>query len=185
MLTFIIILAAFFLIWKLTPNPANKKAVGMMFQMLESFYIIDSTTKIDIFTQRLDFLGKLASTLPTNADKNKCIDTAIQAYARKYYDKPISPTIKLILNQPQIASSLKFRDEAATAFYLRACDKLKAEIKTLKTANARQRRVTQASDLSSIIIDRLSSSERQKYIDCIREELVHVTDMASIPPQGA
>lgn len=177
MLTFIIILVVFILIWKLTPNPANKRATGMMLQMLESFYLIDTTIKLDIFAKRLDFLGKLASTLPTNADKSKCINTALQVYAQKYYDRPISPTIKLILNQPQIATSPKFRDEAATAFYLRTCNQLKAEIKILKTTNARQRRVINASELADIIVDRLTSDERQKYIDCIRDELTSVSDI--------
>ena len=64
MLAFIIILAVFIFIWKLTPNPANKRAAGMMFQMLESFNIIENTTKFDVFTRRLDFLGTLANTMP-------------------------------------------------------------------------------------------------------------------------
>lgn len=182
MLIFIIILVVFILIWKLTPNPANKRATGMMFQMLESFYLIDTTVKLDIFIKRLDFLGELASALPAKADKDKCIDTALQVYAHKYYDKPISPTIKLILKQPQIAASLKFRDEASTAFFLRSCDKLKAEIKNLKTASARQRRVTQATDLASIITERLVSAERQKYIDCINNEITSVSDMVTPHP---
>ena len=155
-------------------NLVKKQTVGMMFQMLESFHIIDNTVKYEVFSQRLDFIGKLASTLPVNADKNKCIDTALKAYAHKYSDRAISPTIRLILNQPQIATSPKFRDEAATAFFLRTCNKLKSEIKTLKTANARQRRVVQASDLADIIIDKLTSIDRQKYIDCIRDEFSSV-----------
>lgn len=174
MLTFIIILAVFLLLWKLTPNPVDKRAVGMMFQMLESFYIIDTTTNLEIFSQRLDLLGKLASTLPANAN-NKCIDSAIQTYSHKYSGRSISPTIRLTLNQPQIATSPKFRDEAATAFYLRTCNQLKTEIKTLKTTTARQRRVIKASELADIIVDRLKSNERQKYIDCIRDELASVS----------
>lgn len=146
----------------------------MMFKMLESFQIIDSTVKLDIFTQRLDFLGQLASTLPAKADKSKCIEMALKTYANKYYDKPISPTIRLILNQPQIATSYKFRDEAATAFFLRACDKLKTDIRNLKTEAARQRRVLQASELADNIEDRLMSEELQKYIDCIHDELAKV-----------
>ena len=181
MLAFIIILAAFILLWKLTPSPVNKKAVGMMFQMLESFDIVDSTTKLDTFTQRLDFLGELASTLPANAN-NKCIDTAIQAYSHKYSGRYISPTIRQILNQPQIATSPKFRDEAATAFFLRSCNKLETEIKTLKTTNAKQRRVTQGHELANIIVDRLCSSERQKYIDCIHIELARLSDSTSSHP---
>lgn len=102
MITFLIILAVFILLWKLTPNPANKKAIGMFFQMLESFHIIDTTVKFNTFEQRLDFIGKLANTLPANVDKNKCIDTALQLYSQKYSDNPISPTIKAILNNPQI-----------------------------------------------------------------------------------
>lgn len=154
----------------------------MMFQMLESFYIIDTTVKLDVFTQRLDLLGDLASKLPAKADKNRCMDMALQAYAKKYYDKPISPTIRLILNQPQIANSSKFRDEAATAFFLRSCNKLKNEIKTLKTANARQRRVTQATELADIIVNRLRSDEWEKYKNCIYEELANVSNMTSAHP---
>lgn len=180
MLAFIIILVVFIVIWKLTPNPANRRTTGMMFQMLESFHIIDSTTKFEVFAQRLDFIGQLASTLPPNADKCKCADMALQEYSDKHH-RPISPTIRQIFNQPQIAISAKFRDEAATAFYLRICDQLKAEIKTLKTTNARQRRVIKASEIADIIVDRLTSNERQKYIDCIRNELARGSDIPTIP----
>lgn len=169
MITFLIILAVFFLLWKITPNPANKKTVGMMFQMLESFHIIDSTIKLNTFEQRLDLLGRLAKTLPANADANKCIDTALQLYARKYSGRPISPTIRLILNDPQIASSPKFRDEAATAFYLRTCSGLKSEIEQLKTAAAKKRRIQQAAELSDIIKERLYSAEKARYINAIDE----------------
>lgn len=77
MLTVIVILVAVALVWKFTPNPANKRAAGMMFQMLESFHIIDTTVNLDIFTQRLDLLSQLASTLPANAysdEQQKYID---------------------------------------------------------------------------------------------------------------
>lgn len=149
----------------------------MMFQMLESFDIIDNTTKLNVFIQRLDFIGKLANTLPANTDRNKCMDIALQTYAHKYTDRPVSPTIRLILSQPQIAVSPKFKDEAATAFFLRTCNKLETEIKTLKTSNAKQRRVMQAQELADIIVDRLYSDERQKYIDCIHNELSHMADL--------
>ena len=121
MITFIIIVVVGVLLWKLTPNPANKRAIRMMFQMLETFHLIDSTVKLDVFTRRLDFLGELARSLPKNADKNKCIDAALHSYSQKYPAVHISPTVRLILNQPDIATSLKFRDEAYTAFYLRSC----------------------------------------------------------------
>lgn len=148
-----------------------------MLQMLESFQIIDSTVKLNIFTQRLDFLGRLASSLPAKADKDKCINVALTTYANKYAGRPISPTIRMILNQPQIATSPKFRDEAATAFFLRSCDKFKTDITNLKTAAAQLRRVEQAAELSYIIKDRLISDEIQKYIDCIQQELANVTNL--------
>lgn len=149
-----------------------------MFQMLESFNVIDSTVKLDIFTQRLNFLGELASSLPVKAEKDKCIKMALTAYANKYPGRLISPTIRMILKGPQIATSPKFRDEAATAFFLRSCDKLKTEIKNLKTATAKLRRVEQAKELSYIIEDRLVSDDIQKYIDRIHEELVIVANLA-------
>lgn len=179
MITFFIILTLCILLWKFTPNPENKRAAGMMLQMLESFQIIDSTVKLDIFTHRLDLLGRLASSLPVKADKNKSIAMALKAYASKYHDKPISPTIRLILNQPQIATSPKFRDEVATAFFLRFCNKLKTEIKTLKTSNAKLRRVAQATELADIIGSCLMSDERQKYADRIHEELTSVSDIVA------
>lgn len=179
MLTIIIILAILFLLWTFSPNPSDKRAVGMMFQMLETFHIIDSTVKVDVFTQRLEFLRELARNLPEKADKNKCIENALNAYSRKYPAVPISPTIRLILNQPQIASSLKFRDEAYTAFYLRSCAKLKDEINTLKTAAAKQRRIKQAKDLADVVLDNLKSTEQYRYAECINNELTSVADMVS------
>ena len=180
MITFLIILAVFILLWKLTPNPTNKRAIGMMFQMLESFHIIDSTVKFNIFEQRLDFIGKLANTLPTNVDKNKCIATALQLYSQKYSDKPISPTIRTILNNPQIASSPKFRDEATTAFYLRYCYRLNLEIEQLKTTAAKRRRIQQAAELSEIIKERLCSAEKAKYVNAINESYENLTSQYTL-----
>ena len=180
MITIIIIFIVVFLLLKLKPKPTNKMAVSIILQILESFDIIDSTTKLDTFTQRLDFLGELANTLPATANYNKCTDAAIQAYTHKYSSRPVSPTIKLILNQPQIAVSPKFRDEAATAFFLRSCSNLENEIRTLKTVNARQRRVIQAEKLAETIIDRLKSNDRQKYIDCIRDELSRLSNLTRL-----
>lgn len=150
----------------------------MIFQMLESFDIIDNTVKFDVFTQRLEFLGKLATGLPQTADKNKCIEVALHSYVHKYPDKPVSPTIRLILDQPQIATSPKFRDEATTAFYLRVCTRLKSEIRDLKTPAAKQRRVQQAHELANIVIKRLSSLEKQNYIDCIISKFNDVSNAA-------
>lgn len=179
MITFIIIIAICVLLWKFTPNPANRVATSKMFQMLETFHLIDSTVKLDVFTHRIDFLGELARSLPKNADKNKCIDTALHTYSQKYPAVHISPTIRLILNQPDIATSLKFRDEAYTAFYLRSCSKLKDEINTLKTATAKQRRVKQAKELAEVVLERLKSSEQSKYAECINNELTAVSNMTS------
>lgn len=179
MITFLIVLTAIFLIWKFTPTPVNKQAAGMMFQILESFNIVDSTVKLDVFTQRLDFLRQLANGIPTNTNKKKCAEAALQSYVKKYPNVPISPTARLILEQPQIAASAKFRDEAATAFFLRTCYKLKSEIATLKTKTAKQQRIEQARDLAVIIADRLTSLEKQKYIDCIHNELAIVSDMGN------
>ncbi|MBD5301628.1 MAG: hypothetical protein HDS16_01300 [Bacteroides sp.] len=179
MITFIIILAICLLLWKLTPNPANRSATGKMFQMLESFHIIDSTVKLDVFIRRLDFLGELARNLPKNADTGKCIEAALHAYSQKYPAVHISPTIRLILSQPNIATSLKFRDEAYIAFYLRSCSKLKDEINTLKTATAKQRRVKQAKELADVVLARLKSTEQSKYAECINNELASVSNMVS------
>ena len=181
MITILIILAVIILLWKLTPNPTDKRTAGIMFQMLETFHIIDTTVKLDIFTQRLDFIGKLASSLPTDVDRNKCIDAAIQAYSRKYTDIPISTTCRLILNQPQIAYSPKFRDEAITAFYMRYCDKQKSEIAKLKTNTAKQRRVVQAAELADIIKVRLCSPDKQKYFDAIGNTYDNLTTPPTPP----
>lgn len=177
MITFIIIVAICFLLWKITPNPANRVATGKMFQMLETFHIIDTTVKLDVFTQRLDFLRELSSNLPKNADVNKCIDAALRAYSQKYPAINISPTIRLIINQPQIAASLKFRDEAYTAFYLRSCAKLKDEINILKTTAAKQRRIKQAKDLADVVLANLKSTEQYKYAECINNELTSVSNL--------
>lgn len=179
MVTCIIILAVCFIVWKLTPNPTNNKASGVIFQMLESFHIIDSTVKLDVFSQRLDFLGKLACSLPKNIDIKNCVDTTLNSYSKKYPNIPISPTIRLIINQPHIATSLKFRDEAYTAFYLRSCAKLKDEIGTLKTASAKQRRVKQAKDLADVVLGCLKSTNKSQYAECINNELTSVSNMVA------
>lgn len=163
--------------WKFTPNPVNGRAAGMMIQMLETFHIINSTVKLDVFTKRLDFLAKLAVGLPKNADLNKCTEVALQSYSHKYPSNPISPTARLILNQPDIATSLKFRDEAYTAFYLRSCAKLKDEINTLKTTTAKQRRIEKAKDLAEVVLSGLKSTDRIKYAEYINNELASVSNI--------
>ncbi len=175
MITILIILAVLILLWKLTPKPTDKRTVSIMFQMLETFHIIDTTIKLDVFTQRLEFIGQLATNIPANADKNKCIDAAIQAYSRRYINLPISPTSRLILNQPQIAYSPKFRDEAITAFYMRYCYKLRNEIATLKTNAAKQRRKTQAAELADIVKAQLYSLDKQKYSDAVDDTYDNLT----------
>lgn len=154
----------------------------MMFQMLESFQIIDSTIKLDVFIQRLDFLGKLANNLPKNADKETCIRITLHAYANKYPLIEISQTIRLILDEPQIALSAKFKDEATTAFFLRTCNMLKNEMRGLKTVVAKERRFIQASQLADVITERLSSCEKQRYITCIYDELTLMSEMVSYHP---
>lgn len=116
------------------------------------------------------------------SDKKKCIDSVLLSYSRKYPAVSVSPTIIAILNQPQIAISEKFRDEAATAFFLRACYKLKNDIRTLKTMAAKQRRYIQAAELADVIIDRLKSNVRQRYIDCINNELSNIANLIASQP---
>ena len=62
----------------------------------------------------------------------------------------------------------------------RSCSNLENEIRTLKTVNARQRRVIQAEKLAETIIDRLKSTDRQKYIDCIRDELSRLSNLTRL-----
>ena len=97
MVIFIIVIAIFLLLWKCSYNSADRLAIEKMFQMLETFHLIDSTVKLDVFTQRLDFLDELARSLPKNANKNKCIDAALHSYSQKYPAVHISPTVRLIL----------------------------------------------------------------------------------------
>lgn len=157
----------------------TRQITGSMFQMLESFKIIDSTVKLDIFTQRLDFLRKLAISLPQNEDLKHFADISLNAYTRKYPKVSITPTFRLIIQQPQVACSSKFRDEAATAFYMRVCGKLKEDISTLKTKAAKQRRIKQAEELAETIIDTLCSTEKARYVEAIRETCAGVSPLSS------
>lgn len=154
---------------------------GRMFQMLESFKIIDSTIKLDTFTQRLNLLRDLAKDIPQNENIQHFSDLALKTYARKYPKEFITQTYRQILVQPQIACSDKFRDEAATAFYIRHCEKLKEDISTLKTTAAKQRRIKQAEELSEKIIDMLSSYDKQRYTETISETYTSVSAMC--PPK--
>lgn len=137
--------------------------------MLESFKITDSTVKYEIFTQRLEMLCNLAQSLPTNVNLDQFAEATLKTYAKKYPNVFITPTYKLILQQPQTVCSSKFMDEAATAFYLRFCSKLKEGISTLKTQAAKQRRITQAKECAEKVIIMLTSQNKQKYIDEIHK----------------
>lgn len=152
---------------------------GQMFQLLESFKIIDSTVKLDIFTQRLNFMYKLAKEMPQSGNLKHFADIALRTYTRKYPKVFITPTYRQIVTQPQIVCSDKFRDEAATAFYLRACENLKESISTLKTTAAKQRRIKQAEEWAETITDMLRSYDKQRYAETIRETCASVCAMDS------
>lgn len=152
---------------------------GRMFQMLESFKIIDTTVKLDVFTQRLNFLYKLAKEMPQSNNLKLFADITLKNYASKYPKVFITPTYRQIVEQPQIVCSDKFRDEAATAFYMRTCENLKETILTLKTSAAKQRRIKQAEEWAEIITDMLCSYDKQRYAETIREACAKVCAMDS------
>ncbi|WP_305156683.1 hypothetical protein [uncultured Muribaculum sp.] len=152
---------------------------GRMFQMLESFKIIDNTIKLDIFTQRLDFLCKLAKEIPPSDNLKHFADITLRNYTRKYPKIFITPTYRQIIERPQIVCSDKFRDEAATAFYMRACENLKENISTLKTTAAKQRRIKQAEEWAEMITDMLRSYDKPRYTETIRETCTSVRAMGS------
>lgn len=148
-------------------DQTGRLVTGRMFQMLESFKIVDSTVKLEIFTQRLEMLCNLAQSLPTNTNLTQLAESTLKTYARKYPNVYITPTYRLILQQPQTVCSSKFLDEAATAFYMRFCSKLKEGMSVLKTQVAKQRRITQAKECAEKVIIMLTSHDKQKYIDAI------------------
>lgn len=155
---------------------------GRMFQMLESFKIIDSTVKLDIFTQRLDFLYQLAKEIPQSDNLKHFADITLRNYTRKYPKVFITPTYRQIIEQPQIVCSDKFRDEAATAFYLRTCENLKENISTLKTTAAKQRRIKQAGEWAEIITGMLRSYDKPRYAETIREMCTSVSAIDTPKP---
>lgn len=171
----IIILIAIFSAKYSNNNLEMKRTIGIMFQMLESFNIIDNTVKYEVFSQRLDFLGTLAHNIPNKTNNLECAKIALQKYSKKYSNVTCTFTYNQILGNPSITYSDKFRDEAATAFYMRSCDKLKTEIESLKTKAAKQRRIKQAEELSDMIKERLCSSDKQKYINAINESFEKLT----------
>lgn len=47
---------------------------------------------------------------------------------------------------------------------------------------AKQRRYIQAAELADVIIDRLKSNVRQRYIDCINNELSNIANLIASQP---
>lgn len=163
-------------------DETSRLITGRMFQMLESFKIIDSTVKLDIFTQRLNLLRDLAKDMPKNENLKQYAGVALKTYARKYPQVFITETYRQILEQPQLACSDKFRDEAATAFYIRTCNRLKEDIATLKTTAAKQRRVNQAEEWAELVTEMLRSYNKQQYADTIRETCANVLSTSTPRP---
>ena len=152
-----------------------KITIGRMFQMLESFEIINNTVNPKIFTQRLNLLGEIARSLPEYKQSSACAKPALQIYTNKYPNVNVTSTHRLIIEQPSVAYSPKFRDEATTAFYIRTCHNLKIEISTLKSIAAKQRRIIKASELAELIIPMLTSPDKQRYIDVIHSTCAEVS----------
>ena len=178
MTVIIIITAAIFLLMLFYYNSqraiATRITIGRLYQMLESFAIIDNTVNFKTLYERIKFISELAQNLPKNVDLKICASFAMSEYKKNYPKQMISPTYYLLMKQPYIAYHDVFQDEAYTAFYLRSCEKFKEEIHTLKTSAAKQRRMTNALELSEKIINKLISMNKQKYIDCINQACADV-----------
>lgn len=155
---------------------------GSVFQILETLCILENTSNIETLISRYNFLlKKLLSifSLINNPGYNNSVKLGIEEYERLYYDKKVTDEqIEILHNPSSIKNSIYYAKNIAHCFSS-YCEKIDAEIKTLKKEDAKERRRTKVMEVARICIYELNDHGKNEYINSISEDLkrfeVHLT----------
>src|SRR5574344_2534492 len=176
----IIIIAILFYFSSVNEKDKKRKAfnqfvTGNMYKVLESIYLIENTLKYDIFKSRMEFLRQLSVDLIAyrkNNDYIQCTLSALNIYKSKYYDHVISKLQNDILNDPSIVNQSGFYDEQSILWFKRFCDKMCADIDSLKTDKAKENRREKVLEYSKIILSEINNKNSIDYQVIVSEELI-------------
>jgi hypothetical protein len=176
----IIIIAILFYFSSLNEKDKKRKAfnkflVSKMHQVLESTYLVENTLKHDIFKSRMEFLRQLSADLIAsrkNNDYTQCTSSALNIYKSKYYDHVISKLQNDILNDPSIVNQSDFYDEQSILWFKRFCDKMSADIDSLKTNKAKENRREKVLEYSKIVLSEINNNNSTEYHTVISEQLI-------------
>lgn len=176
----IIIIAILFYLSSVNEKDKKRKAFNQfltdnMYKVLESTYLIENTMKYDIFKSRIEFIRQLSVDLIAyrkNNDYIQCSLSALNIYKSKYYDHIISKLQNDILNDPSIVNQADFYDEQIILWFKRFCDKMGADINSLKTNKAKDNRREKVLEYSKIISSEINNKKSIEYQTVISEQLI-------------
>ena len=121
----------------------NRTWQGRSFQMLESVYILETTTKLDVLSRRIKFICDLYSGFIPASQRpfyQENVLKAIDEYRSKYYDREITATQVAILTSPGLSKMWSFLAESVVRTYERHVAEQTVGMNALKTSTAKQNR---------------------------------------------
>ncbi len=113
------------------------------FQLLESFYILSNTIKLDVFLRRIEFINKLYPQYIKYKDVNlynSQINIGINYYETKYPNRIIIDEHLDLLFNPSFDKIGYFYSNSLKSSFSRFVEKQKKEIDNLKTLKAKEKR---------------------------------------------
>lgn len=136
-------------------------------QILETVYILETTKKYDVFTNRLDFLFDLlkeymAALEAGNIDKT--IKSGLELYMGMYHDRNITPCQIKVLEDPKKNVTNHFIAEQYISFFSRYSRQLKDEQLSLKTQKAKDKRTELLIEVGLKIKDKLQELSMNDYV---------------------
>lgn len=162
-----------------TNQNTDKRNYGKLFQLLETIYILETTTSYEVFKSRYSFALKLTKGITNFSQANQ--ETAKKKYLEKYSSRKLTFKQEALLANPRSLSNIYFMAEMETTFFVRLCNKTQDEISQLKTNAAKQRRQQKVLEIAKLVMEQdLNNKTFQIYHDKIIEQLHQIGINSSI-----
>jgi hypothetical protein len=128
-------------------------------QLLETVYLLDTTTNLKTFDSRYllaTHLCKKLSQISKSPFYKDCVEVAIIRYKDLYYDRLISTHQSDVINDLTLLSSKEMYKKARVDCFSRYADKIGIEIKALKTKDAKESRINSIKEEGQLLCDSLT-----------------------------
>lgn len=136
-------------------------------QLLETIYILENTSNIDILIGRYQFFIKTISVLSKyklDARYVRYLSEGVDLYKTLYYDKPVTDTqMKFVVN-PEYSQYLDFYCANVIRCFNAFCDKMDQQMASVKTQAAKDRRKGKILEISNICKTELILYDMNTYI---------------------